>query len=143
MVKLLLESTSELGDRRAVLAEVVVGEAGVGIDFLGGPGERECIVVGATLLQRGGPQRTRRVSRERVAPRIKRPPRKVPTRAREGEHVAERIRGDGLPGRRILEDGADAAGATGALERPRSIRPTDEAPALRTSVCEGGFDAEG
>ena len=42
-----------------------------------------------------------------------------------------------------FRDGEDAAGATGARERPGNIRTAEEAPALGGTIREGGLDAQG
>ena len=115
---------------RAVLAEVVMGEPCVGIDLLGGPSKRQRVVVGAALVERGRAERTGRVADQGVAPGIKRPPRKITIDPGQGEDVAQGVGGDGLPGGGVLQHGEDTAGAAGAFERPGSVRPAEEAPAL-------------
>ena len=42
-----------------------------------------------------------------------------------------------------FRDGEDAAGATGARERPGNIRTAEEAPARGGTIREGGLDAQG
>lgn len=118
-----------------------MGEAGVGIDLLGGPGEREGVVVGPSFAERGCAQVAGRIPRERVASGVEGPPLEVAIGACQGEHVAEGIGGDGLPGGGVLQHGEDAAGATGAFERAGGIRAAHEAPALGGAVGEGGLDA--